>query len=126
MVDHLISRTDTIFLTFPSMKLILGYVPHGHLPPHRTVKDLWTDWAQRSNPLLLVISCGMDQKKHSKPLNNSEFSKKHHESSQFPIQLLYTESKEVVHLHEQRNMKRWEKTKSKLSYIYCISLLFCI
>ena len=38
-----------------------------------------------------------------------EFSKKHHESSQFPIQSLYTESQEVVHLHEQRNMKRWEK-----------------
>ena len=35
-----------------------------------------------------------------------EFSKKCHESSQFPIQLLYTESKEVVHPHEQRNMKR--------------------
>ena len=55
-----------------------------------------------------------------------EFSKQRHESSQFPIQLLYTESKEVVHLHEQRNTKRWEKTKSKLSYIYCISLLLCI
>ena len=54
------------------------------------------------------------------------FSKKRHEFSQFPIQLLYTEPKEVVHLHEQRHMKRWEKTKSKLSYIYCISLLFCI
>ena len=38
-----------------------------------------------------------------------EFSKKRHASSQFSIQLLYTESKEVVHLHEQRNMKRWEK-----------------
>ena len=55
-----------------------------------------------------------------------EFSKKCHESSQFPIQLLYTESKEAVHLHEQRNTKRWGKTKSKLSYIYCISLLLCI
>ena len=55
-----------------------------------------------------------------------EFSKKRHESSKFPIQLLYTESKEVVHLHEQRNMQRCGKTKSKLSYIYCISLLFCM
>ena len=53
-----------------------------------------------------------------------EFAKKRHESSQSPIQLSYTESEEVVHLHEQRNMKRWEETKSKLSYIYCISLLF--
>ena len=54
-----------------------------------------------------------------------KFSKKRHRSSQSPIQLLYTESEEVVHLHEQRNMKRWEKTKSKSSYIYYVSILFC-
>ena len=30
-----------------------------------------------------------------------EFSKKRHESSRSSIQLLYTESEEVVHLHER-------------------------
>ena len=35
-----------------------------------------------------------------------KLSKKRHETSQSPIQLLYTESEEVVHLHAQRNMKR--------------------
>ena len=39
-----------------------------------------------------------------------QFSKQQHESSQSPIELFYLESDEVVRLHAERNVNRWEKT----------------
>ena len=52
-VDHLISRTDTISLTFRFMRLILEYAQYGRSSLHNTVDDQWMDCGQWSNPLLL-------------------------------------------------------------------------
>ena len=41
-----------------------------------------------------------------------EFSKHRQESSKSPIELFYAESKEVLQLHEERNVNRWRNINS--------------
>ena len=66
IVDYLISRTDTISLTFRFMRLILEYAQYGRSSLHNKVDDQWMDWGQQSNPLLL-------DRHAPNPDKNSEF-----------------------------------------------------
>lgn len=63
-----------------------------------TVKSTATRYLMRHGP----------EEAFKSPKEFYEFSKQRQESSRSPIELFYAESNEIVELHEEKNMNRWE------------------
>ena len=106
--SHFKNRYNMLNLTFHEMDFGVRAVwsfsatSHGKGPVNglgAAIKSTATRYLMRHGP--------EEAFKNAKEFYN--FSVKHQQSSKSRIEVLYAESKEIKRLHQENNMKRWEK-----------------